>query len=278
MANFAGLVVDKAGSGYTLQVTSGSLTGATSGAFTVTAAAPSQLVLSTPAPSSVVAGDPFGLSIAVEDFYGNVATAYSGPVTLALSNNPVGGILNGALADTASDGLVTFSGLTLDTAAPGYGIAATSGNLTQATIGSIDVVPAAASRLVVLVSPPINMTAGADLGLAIAADDPYGNRATGFTGNVTIALSNNPGDATLLGGPLTVAAVAGVANFPAFLTLDTAASGYTIEATSDGLMPVITGGITVATVPPEQTNTGTNPGGGDNAGSARVRRRQRHNK
>ena len=262
VATIAGLTLDMAGSGYTIEVTSGSLTGATSGPFTVTAAAASQLVITTPAPSGVTAGDPFGLSVAAEDLYGNVATAYSGPVTLALSNNPVGGTLNGALTTTASNGVVTFSGLTIDTAVPGYAIAATSGNLSPATIGSIAVAPAAASRLVVLVSPPTNMTVGADFGLAISADDPYGNRATGFTGNVTIALATNPGSATLLGGPLTVAALAGVANFPAFLTLDTAASGYTIEATSDGLMPVITGGITVAAVPPTHTSTGTNPGGG----------------
>ena len=70
----------------------------------MTAAAASQLVITTPAPASVTAGDPFGLSVAAEDSYGNVATAYSGPVTLALSNNPVGGTLNGALTTTASTG------------------------------------------------------------------------------------------------------------------------------------------------------------------------------
>ena len=267
VATFAGLVVDQAGSGYRLEVTSGSLTGGMSGAFTVTAAAASQLAITTPAPSSVIAGNPFDLSVAVEDPYGNVATSYDGPVAIALSNNPVGGSLNGALTSAASDGLVTFSRLTLDSAASGYSIAATSGNLNPATISSINVVPAAASRLVVVVSPPTTMTAGADFGLAISAEDPYGNRATGFTGNVMIGLANDPGGATLLGGPITVAATAGVASFPAFLTLDKAAAGYTIEATSNGLTPVITGGITVAPQPATHLVVVQQPPSSVNAGS-----------
>jgi hypothetical protein len=46
-----------------------------------------------------------------------------------------------------------------------------------------------------------------------------------------------------------VAATGGVASFPAFLSLDQAASGYAIQAASEGLAPVTTGEITVTPRP-----------------------------
>ncbi len=234
VAAFSGLTLNTADTGYTFQVSSGGLTGATTHPLSVTPAAAARLAISTQPPGSVTAGDPFGLSVAVEDPYGNVATTYSGPVAIALSNNPAGSALGGILTASASDGQAVFAGLSLETAASDYTIQAASGSLGSATTGSIDVAPAAATNLVVSIPPPSTMTAGASFGLAIAAMDPYGNPATGFTGNVTIALASHPGDAT-----------AGIANFHAFLNLDTAASGYTIQAASDGLASATTGMMTV---------------------------------
>jgi len=42
----------------------------------------------------------------------------------------------------------------------------------------------------------------------VTARDAFGNVATGFAGNVTLAIGSNPGGGTL-GGTTTVAAVAG---------------------------------------------------------------------
>src|SRR5262249_36090218 len=52
---------------------------------------------------------------------------------------------------------------------------------------------------------------------------------TSYTGNVTIAMASNPGNATL-GGTLTLGLVGGVATFSG-LSITTAAAGYTIGAT-----------------------------------------------
>ena len=250
VAFFAGLTVLEAGNGYTIQVTSGGLTPATTSALNVTPAAASQLMISNQAPASVAAGDPFGITVEVTDPYGNVVPSYNGPVTIGLSSNPVNGILGGPLTLAATFGTASFSNLTILAAASGYAIEATSGNLTAATSNAIDVTPAAPTKLEVLVQPPSNMEAGADFGLGIVAEDEYGNRATQFTGDVSIALSADPGGAALSGGPLTVAAVAGVADFLAdFTTFDTALSGYTIQATSAGLAAVTTGVIAVSAAP-----------------------------
>jgi hypothetical protein len=245
MASFAGLTLDQVGSDYTIQVGGGSLTGETTTAFNVTAASASQLVIWSQPPATISAGNPFGLAVTAEDPYGNTATSFNGSVTLALASNPGVSSLNGVLSAIASNGLATFSGLSLHTAASGYTIEAGSGGLSIATSNAINVAAAKATTLVVSIPPPTAMSAGAGFGLAIAAEDSYGNLATGFDGNITIALGNNPRGATLSGEPLTLAATAGIANFHAYLNLDTAASGYRIQATSDGLTPVTTGAITV---------------------------------
>jgi streptogramin lyase len=249
VVNFAGLMADQAGSGYVLQVAGAGLSGATTGEFAVTSGSASHLVIATEPPESVTAGDPFALSVVVEDRFGNVATSYQGPVSIELANNGGRRGLSGTLALNANAGVAVFSGLALDTALSGFMITASSGSLVPVTSGSIDVAPGNAAELIVWIPPPSSMTAGSDFGLAFATEDAYGNIATSFAGSVTVSLANNPGAAILSGGPLTVAARSGVANFPADLTLDTAGAGYTIRASSFGLEPVTTSAITVTSLP-----------------------------
>ncbi|MDR3637598.1 MAG: hypothetical protein P4L84_27580 [Isosphaeraceae bacterium] len=93
VASFTGLSLDKAGAGYTLGVTSGSLAFATTNAVTVTAAPATQLVITTPPPSSVTSGGAFALVVEAEDAAGNVDTSFTGSVTIALGSNPIGGTL-----------------------------------------------------------------------------------------------------------------------------------------------------------------------------------------
>jgi subtilisin-like proprotein convertase family protein len=245
VANFTGLVVDKVGTGYTIQVTSTSLPSVTTSAFSVTPGPIAELVIPTQPTNPVTAGVPFGLSVSVADAFGNVVTGFNGPITIGLFANPVNGTLNGNLKATANNGLATFSGLSLDTAGSGYTIDAATNGLTPGISNPINVVAAAASHLVATVPPPTLMTAGAGFGLAIAAEDPFGNVATGFTGTVTIDLVNHTGGASLSGEPLTMAATGGVANFGPHLTIDKAGSGYTLQATSNGVTSVTTGNITV---------------------------------
>ncbi len=252
IATFTGLSVGPVGSGYTIQVTGTGLTSVTTTAFSVTAAAASQIELLNPPPAAVTAGVPFGLSFMIEDPYGNPEPSFSGPVTIALESDPGGGLVNGQLIGSASGGQVAFSGLTLDTVGAGYTIDATSPGLSTVTTGSIDVVPAAAAKLVVSIQPPGSLDAGASFGLAISAVDAYGNLAATYTGNVSLTLEGPAGPATLSGNPLTLSANGGVANFGARLAIDSAGSGYTIEATSGGLSPATTRTISVTGLTPTQ--------------------------
>jgi subtilisin-like proprotein convertase family protein len=248
VATLSGLILTQAGSGYTLQVSSPNLTSATTTAITVTPLDASRFVITTQPPSSITAGSAFGFTVTAEDTFGNVATTFNTLVSIGLARNPGTGTLGGSLSQRASGGVAQFSGLTLKTVGTGYTIDATNGTLTSLPSNPITVTPAAAATLVVTIPPPTTMTSGSQFGLAIGALDAYGNLATGYTGVVTIALENNPGNATL-GGPLTATAVGGIANFHAFITTETAASGYTLQGTAAGLTSVTTGPIAVIPAP-----------------------------
>ncbi len=69
--------------------------------------------------------------------------------------------------------------------------------------------------------------------ITVKVEDPSGNVVAGDASNVTIAISGNPGGATL-GGTLTVAAVNGIATF-SDLSINNVGSGYTLIATDGGL-------------------------------------------
>ena len=87
------------------------------------------MVATTP-PASVTANASFGLTVTAEDGSGNIATTYTGPVTLVLSGGTSGAKLGGTVTINAVNGVAAFTGLTIDTAGTGYTLTASSGTLT----------------------------------------------------------------------------------------------------------------------------------------------------
>ena len=139
IAIFSGLTLTKATAGYTLGVSSSGLSSATSSAVTVTPAAASRVVITTQPPASVVENASFDLIAAIEDAYGNIETSTSSTVKVALDNNPGGAKLGGTLSVKASDGVATFSGLTLNKVGTGYTLELTSSGLTGVVSNPITV-------------------------------------------------------------------------------------------------------------------------------------------
>src|SRR5205823_1876906 len=90
-----------------------------------------------------------------------------------------------------------------------------------------------ATQLVFSVQPSTT-TAGAAItpAVEVTAQDASGNTATGFTGNLTVAIGTNPSSGTLT-GTLTHTAVGGVATFSG-LNIDKVGTGYTLTATGAG--------------------------------------------
>ncbi len=262
---FAGLTLDTAATGYTIQARAGSLNAVTSNPIAVTPAAPAALQVFIAPPTSMVAGAHFGLGILAEDQYGNIATNFAGNIAIALASNPQGATLlggGGSLVLAATNGVANFNpSLTIEKAGSGYEIVATSSGLTSVTTAAITVTPAAASQLVVQAEPASSLNSGGNVGLTVAAKDQYGNLATGFNGPVAVALP--AGSTVALGGSTTVTASAGVATFQG-LTLSGPTATVSLQVSSSGLTGTSTTPITVTAA---QTGGGSTGGGGNNGSS-----------
>jgi hypothetical protein len=238
VATFAGLSVDAAGSGYTLQASAGSLA-ADSGSFSVTPAAATQLVLPLWPGPVLTAGSGIGLSVSAEDAFGNVVTGFTAPVALSLKGGPAGASLLGTTTVNAVAGVAKFTGLSVDAPGTGYSLQAVSGSL-KGTGAGFSIVPGPVAKLAFTTPPPASVAAGAPFAVTVSADDAFGN-PTG-AGTVTLSLSGGPAGASLQ-GHLTAAVVNGVATFTG-LSLPEAGSGYVLHASMGGLT-VQSGGVLV---------------------------------
>jgi hypothetical protein len=158
VATFSDLSVGTAGTGYTLVATSPSLGSATSTSFSITAIAPVAAKLAfSQQPSSALAGTPISpaITVSVEDANGKIVPGASTPVTLALVS---GTGLGGTLAATPSNGVATFSNVTVS-AAGTYMLLASSAGLVSATSAAFNITAPITNGTTVMHSMPISITA-----------------------------------------------------------------------------------------------------------------------
>jgi hypothetical protein len=181
------------------------------------------LVITQQPPANVQVNATFGLQAMIADAYGNVETGDKSNVTVAFANNPGLATLRGQLSITASQGVATFSGLSLNSIASGYTLAVSTSDLTSATTNPIDVTPVPATTIVITQPPPASISAGDPFAIAVQVQDNSGDLAFTFDGTVSVALANGPAGATL-GGTLSMAASGGIATF-AGVMLTKAGSG-----------------------------------------------------
>jgi hypothetical protein len=270
-ATFDDLSLVNASTPFTLQVSTTGLPSVTTSPFSVMAGSPTQLGVVSAPPTTVAAGVGFGLVLAAQDAYGNVNSSFSGKVTLALGGNLDPHMLAGNTTQPFSGGLATFSGLKLFKAGPSYTLQATSSGLTFPTQSPLafSVTPDSAAQIVQTSTPLTTVTVGVGFGLALAAEDQYGNVDPAFFGPVTLALASNPGGSTL-GGSTTASFSNGLAGFTG-LTLDNVGKGYKLLAASSGLAPATTGLFDVVTLGTTTTgggsSGGTTTGGGSSSGT-----------
>jgi hypothetical protein len=98
---------------------------------------------------------------------------------------------------------------------------------------------------------PSHTVAGAAITPAVQAEirDQFGARLTTASNSITLAIGTNPSGGTL-SGTTTVAAVNGVATFSG-LSIDQVGSGYTLAATSAGLIGATSAAFDVTATPPQ---------------------------
>jgi hypothetical protein len=236
LATFDDLSMQKAGSGYTLSASSSGLTGKTSSSFSIGAASPNKLVFTTqPGNAAWGAAITPAPAVTVEDAFNNIVPSSSASVTVAIGTNPGSGTLSGTATKSASSGVATFAGLSIDKVGTGYTLSASSTGLTSATSSTFNITAGAAAKLVFSQQP----SGGAgSVSFAtqpkVTVEDSAGNTVTTDNGAVTLAIGTNPNFGALSCGNNTVNASSGVATFSA-CKIDSAANGYTLTASRTGL-------------------------------------------
>ena len=183
------------------------------GVVTLNQSSSTHFVVTQQPPASLIAGTSFGLTVQAEDSSGNLNSSFNGTVTVALASDPSDATLGGTLTATASNGVATFYGLTLNTAASGYKLQVSSNGVDSATTNAITVTPAAASKLAIQTQPSATATAGQAFATQPAVEevDQYGNVETGDNSTViTAELSSGAGP---LQGTTTATVSDGVAAF-----------------------------------------------------------------
>ena len=175
-------------------------------------------------PTSDTAGTAGDVVLTAYDAYGNVATGYSGTVSLTSSDPHA--VLPPSVTFAGTTGTYAFA-MTLDTAGS-QSITATDTAAPTITATEAGImVQAAAAKTLTIAGFPTSDTAGAAGDVVVTAYDAYGNRATGYAG--TISLASSDSHAILAPSRYTfVAADEGEHTF--FVTLETAGT-QTITAT-----------------------------------------------
>ncbi|MBX3175009.1 MAG: hypothetical protein KF709_11390 [Gemmatimonadaceae bacterium] len=141
IATFSDLTLDVAAQGYVLNVTSAGLTSAIGTAFDVVPGAATVLEFQVQPPLTAGSGAPFAVSVRAMDALGNLATPFTGNVSMAIGANPSAGTLGGTLSIAAVAGVATFSDLEIDNLGDGYTLVATASGLGDATSNAFNIEP-----------------------------------------------------------------------------------------------------------------------------------------
>ncbi len=259
VADFSDLNIDLAGT-HTLSASIGGLdaTG-TSDAFNISPSIASTVVI-VQGPSSTVAGQTMiTFSAEEEDQFGNILTNDSADnITATLSDGDVQ--VHGTTEVTMSDGVATFSDISIDTAGQ-YNFTFNGGDFGDATSDTFSITPAAATQLAFSQEP--DSRAPGSLGtVSVSVEDQFGNVETGSSASIVVAAAGGTGKLT---GTATETAVDGVATFS---NLAIAKAGtYTLSASAGGLTgastdPFILGAKLVFQHQPGTTVAGATIGSG----------------
>jgi hypothetical protein len=233
VATFSDITVDKGGTSYTLQASSGGLASGISNSFDAFGSAANLAFITQPVGSSAGGVMP-AVRVAVQDAQGNIVANSTQSVTVAIGTNPASGTLGGTLTVSAVNGIATFSNLSVSVAASGYTLTAAGGSLTTGTSSAFTVTAVGPASKLIFSAQPSNVVAGASIGPAIKVQvlDANGALVTSSSQQITLAIDANPGNGTL-SGTVTQTAASGEATF-SNISINKSGSGYTLSASAPG--------------------------------------------
>ena len=250
IATFTDLTLDKAGTGYTLIATAGSLTSATSNTFSNVAGTASQLTFTTAPPGSATSGQPLAPQpvLQLRDAFGN-AVGQAGVVVTATLSSGSATLGGSTTATTSAAGTATFANLSV-TGSGSVTISFSAPGLSSAASSTIAVIATGGSTLAIVTQPSAVAQSGTPFAVqpAVEIRDASGNKVSSAGVSITASLAGGPAGGTLTGGAVAQTAVGGTATF-ANLGITGPAGSYTIQFTSPGLSPVTSAAIVVAGAP-----------------------------
>ena len=267
VATFSTLTVNKAGSGYVLNASDGSLTAAASNGFAITAGAASNITFGTqPATNSNVgAVTTIPLVAHVQDAAGNPVSGQS--VTLSLNANPGASTLSvgGNPVSTDASGNATFASVSLNKIGTGYAFKATDTTTPLSVTGNAFNIVAGAPAAIAFTTQPAsnsNVAAGAAIPLLAHLSDAGGNPVAGH--GVQLSIATNPGAATLTVTANPVSSDANGNSSFANVALNKAATGYVLKVVDNAQPSVAATGnaFNVVAGAPTQLKFVQQPGNG----------------
>ena len=242
--------INTPGSGYSLKVTGGGLTAATTNAFNVAAATSTPVAthwVVEQQPGNIKAGAPLTLKIATETASGSVVP-YNGSISLNIAGGTSGASLSpSTFQTTQTNGIITVLGESINTLGSGYSLRITGGGLTAATTNAFNVAAAAPTPVAthwVVLQQPGNIAAGAPITLKVAAET-FGGTIVPYSGSVTLSMGYSPAGGVLTGN-LTLSETNGIITLSG-RTIDQAGSGYTLKVSGGGLSVANTQTFSVTT-------------------------------
>ncbi len=206
-------------------------------------------------PTTTVAGQAISsVTVSVEDSGNSVVTSDNSAITFLVNTGPGSTAGTVFFAVSATNGVATFSGLSL-TQAGNYTLKATDPGLTAGISSSFAITPDVASQLA-FTTQPVGTVAGSTLAsVAVSVEDQFGNVVTTDSSNVVISLGSGSGS---VGGTTTVAASSGVATFST-LVLNTSGND-TLHAADGGLTAATSQSLTITPAAADHLAFTTQPG------------------
>ncbi|HEY8206637.1 MAG TPA: hypothetical protein VIG99_04085 [Myxococcaceae bacterium] len=272
LATFSNLSINRTGTGYTLIASSPGLGNAASAAFNIVPAAANRLVFTTPS-RTITAGTCPGVANAItvqlQDAFGNPVNAPAGGQAFTAASTSTGVVTwftDSACTTVAAGGTLNIAAGTssvnvfyMDTRAglPFVSLSNPNG-LNNPAPQQHTIVPGAGNKLAFAAPLPGGPAGGGfSPAIQVVVQDALGNTVPSSTATVTLAIGNNPGGGTL-GGTTIVAATAGVATF-SNLSITTAGIGYTLIATSPGLISATSNPFDITPGPASQLSFTVQP-------------------
>ena len=254
-AAFSSLVLDTAGTTYTLTASDGLVHSVASNTFTVNAATANKFVFTTSAVSGQASNTASlgPITVQAQDQYGNPTKAGAGGILVNLSSSSSGTyIINttqnaiapiGATTLTIASGNSSVSFYYGDTKADGPTITA-SGSLTLATQQETITASTTNDELVFVQQPP-NGFSGLTISPAVTVQvqDGFGNNVSYSSGEPLVTLS--PSSGTISGGGSATANSSGLATFTG-LMIGTAGANLTLTASATSLTSGVSGSFIVS--------------------------------